>query len=312
MKKSIIKLNKSISLSIFVIILFSFMLFPQVVYAEGGIITSKEELQEYVATCVANHQEEITVTYNGEDWENMKEWFKPYFHYDNLVTKGEYAAYNYEGAKFKYLTYSDCKVAIVTISYKETVEEHNIVMNFVRNKIDTDGIKNMSDYEAIRYVTDFLVTEYDFLTKQNKTIDILNIKQGNCHSFTMLFFFFMDELSIPCRTTLGDTKGEHIWNTVQLDGQWYYHDIIWNKKGTTNPYFLVSTATISKTHTILGHFVPDCPSDYVVKDSVESGESSGSAVAPKPAPENTVKKKRVFETVDRLWSKNRIQEKSYR
>ena len=43
-----------------------------------------------------------------EDFANMKNWFKQDFDYDNLVSVGgEYAAYNYNGAKYTYWSYSN-------------------------------------------------------------------------------------------------------------------------------------------------------------------------------------------------------------
>lgn len=79
----------------------------------------------------------------------------------------------------------------------------------------------------------------------------------------MLNYVILNKLGIPVRTTYGAMNDSHIWNAVQLDGQWYYEDVTWDTVDKGTSYFLVSTNEITKNHTIYGNFIPNCPSNYV-------------------------------------------------
>ena len=56
-----------------------------------------------------------------------------------------------------------------------------------------------------------------------------------CEGYARAFMLLCRELGIPCvladgnaRTTLNGRSEEHMWNCVQLDGQWYAVDVSWN------------------------------------------------------------------------------------
>lgn len=52
-----------------------------------------------------------------------------------------------------------------------------------------------------------------------------------CSGYAETFQLFMDMLGIPCMTVYGASgtdENEHIWNLVQLDGQWYHTDVTWD------------------------------------------------------------------------------------
>ena len=73
-----------------------------------------------------------------------------------------------------------------------------------------------------------------------------------CSGYTSTFQLFMDMLGIECITVNGiytATGGEHAWNMVRIDGNWYCVDVTWNDPITSNPtraiqhrFFNVTTA----------------------------------------------------------------------
>ena len=181
MNKKVILYYKIFGLIMLISLIALFIYLEVVGFASNPYtIETKEDLLNYVSTEVANQNPELLIKYTGEDYKNMKSWFKSYFSYDNLVTKGEYSFYNYNGAKFTYWSYSGYKLVRVKISYKQTPEENALVRQFVLNKIDSDGIRNMTQYDAMRYVTDFLSDSFDYKSGQNRCIDVINTKQSNC------------------------------------------------------------------------------------------------------------------------------------
>ena len=267
------KSKKAQQLSIIISIICLFFLATCVKpFATDGYetVTSKKALANKVATAVAENQPELYIDYTGEDYSSLKDWFKSYFKYDNLVTVGgEYAAYNYNGAKFTYWSYSDKKRVKVTISYKETVSQKAEVDAYVSSVINKLGLRNMDDYTAIKTTHDYLIDNFKYKSGANALHTVIQNKTANCYGYTMLNYLILDKLGIDCRTTIGSVNDSHIWNAVKLNGQWYYVDVTWDTVGNKNSYLLISTSQIKKTHKILGNFIPNCPSNYVAPATEE-------------------------------------------
>lgn len=271
---------------IFVSILSLIMVFFCVTtFATDGYeqITSKDALEKRVATAIANQQTELYIDYTGEDFVNMKKWFKQNFDYENLVTVGgEYAAYNYNGAKYTYWSYSTKKRVKVEISYKNTIEEKAVVDSFVKDYIDKHGLKELSSHEAMKNVHDYLTKNFVYAEGVNNLYTAVNEKTTNCYGYTLLYHLFLEELGIESRTTYGQLTLPHIWNVVKLDGQWYNVDITWDAAKKNDSCFLVSSAKIKNSHKIFGNFIVDCPNDYVVPkvEEVPKVEDTDEVVQP--------------------------------
>ena len=55
--------------------------------------------------------------------------------------------------------------------------------------------------------------------------------QAICMGYANTFQLFMDLLDIPCVTVIGasgDSREDHAWNLVELDGDWYAVDVTWD------------------------------------------------------------------------------------
>lgn len=102
-------------------VLFIFLtLFAVNPFATDGYedIGDRTSLDQRVASAISNGQTELYVDYSGEDFANMKNWFKDDFKYDKLINyTDEFSIYNYNGAKYTYWSYGDKKRVKVNISY---------------------------------------------------------------------------------------------------------------------------------------------------------------------------------------------------
>lgn len=157
----------------------------------------------------------------------------------------------------------------------------------VLDEIITDG---MGDYEKELAVHDWLVYNctYDSgslsaIPNPSENCDnpygaLIN-GQAICKGYTTAFRMFMGMLGIPCGTVhSADTDGdEHAWNTVKLDGSWYYVDCTWDDpvpdfdgRPVTHKYFNISREEISERHVL--------PEGTPETDSLENSWYSRSAV----------------------------------
>lgn len=100
---------------------------------------------------------------------------------------------------------------------------------------------DMSAYEKELAVHDYLVynVSYDdsqlnvFYKHDKNSVNpygaLINGK-AICSGYTSSFRMFMDMLEIPCLTVEAKDEdgGDHAWNMVELDGDWYYVDVTWD------------------------------------------------------------------------------------
>lgn len=99
-----------------------------------------------------------------------------------------------------------------------------------------------------------------------------------CSGYTTAFKLFMDMLEIPCGVVYScDTEGDtHAWNTVCLDGSWYYVDCTWDDpvpdsegRSVTHKFFNLSYEEISERHVL----PENCPETDSVSDSFANREA---------------------------------------
>ena len=123
---------------------------------------------------------------------------------------------------------------------------------------------DMSDYEIAKALHDYVVlnTAYGpprgdgaLLSTYPEGYFALVNGQGQCMDYAGAYQVLMDMAGIPCETVFGDsTSGDHAWNIVQIDGEWYHVDTTWddptpNREGYVRyDYFLKSDAYMSRDH----------------------------------------------------------------
>jgi hypothetical protein len=148
---------------------------------------------------------------------------------------------------------------------------------------------SMDDYQKELAVHDYIIANCTYdkgalgaIPHENENSDnpygaLIN-GQAICKGYTTAFRMFMGMLGIKCGTVhASDIDGEeHAWNTVELDGNWYYVDCTWDDpvpdtdgRAVAHTYFNVSKDFISQQHN-LPDGVPDTP---VTENSFASREA---------------------------------------
>jgi hypothetical protein len=139
----------------------------------------------------------------------------------------------------------------------------------VLNEIVSD---DMDDYEKELAVHDYIISNctYDTATlgaipheseNSDNPYGVLINGQAICKGYTTTFRMFMGMLGIPCGTVHAtDVSGdEHAWNTVKLDGSWYYVDCTWDDPVPDSDNRLVEHMyfNVSKDFIAIEHNLPD-------------------------------------------------------
>ena len=86
--------------------------------------------------------------------------------------------------------------------------------------------------------------------------------EASCEGYAKTAKYLLDQLDIPCFVVLGNSTPpgsrtqSHMWNAVQLNGNWYHLDLTWDdpvlEKGgqlIRYSYFNVTDETLAATHT---------------------------------------------------------------
>lgn len=149
---------------------------------------------------------------------------------------------------------------------------------------------DMTDYEKELAVHDYIVYN---CTYDKGALAAIPIHSENCDNpygalinesaiclgYTTSFRLFMGMLGIPCGTVHStDTDGdEHAWNTVKLDGSWYYVDVTWDDpvpdhdgRLIYHTYFNVTRDKIAEEHIL--------PASAPETDSIKYSYPNQSAV----------------------------------
>ncbi len=127
-------------------------------------------------------------------------------------------------------------------------EEELFTLNTAKSVIEKLGINNkMSDYEKEKAIYDwqFDYVRYDS-TQQSAIPSDINIEQYNYYPYGVLkyhqaicvgnattFKLFMDMLEIENKIIHSTTMGEHAWNLIKLENDWYHVDLTFDGSDNT-------------------------------------------------------------------------------
>lgn len=123
-------------------------------------------------------------------------------------------------------------VISITFSFKYSDSELDIKINDFNSRIDmiTDEIKNSSDeLEIIHSCHDYIVENYSYDETKGSTdaYNMLLTKKGTCMAYTSLYGYILKQYGIES-TVVNSKQLNHIWNAVQLNGEYYNVDVTWD------------------------------------------------------------------------------------
>jgi len=124
----------------------------------------------------------------------------------------------------------------------------------ILSKILTPG---MNDHKKLKAIHDYIVSNvaYDKTKSRFSAYYALIEQRAVCQGYALLAYKMLTEVGIDARIVSGITDGgEHSWNMVKLDGNWYHINFTWNDPVPDEPgrvlydYYNLTDNEISKTH----------------------------------------------------------------
>lgn len=131
----------------------------------------------------------------------------------------------------------------VEAKYRTTKEQETYVDNEVNNIIKAIIKDNMTEYDKVYAINQYLVNrfEYDYTLVNNNSYLALVNNTTTCQGYSMVAYKLFKAAGIDARIIVGQINNiNHGWNLVKVDGNWYHVDITNNDSVRENKYFLRS------------------------------------------------------------------------
>lgn len=205
----------------------------------------------------------IKLTYYGDDINSYNDTSR---FVNSIIDTGSYNTADINRFHTYYENYKGKSTLRFRVEYMTSSVQEDFVNNETDRIIHNIITKDMTDYEKVKVVHDYLVNTSTFSsntnTSQYTAYTLLKEKKGVCNAYAMAFSKFMDKLNISNYYVKGDANGDtsnndwalHAWNKVKIDGLWYNIDTSWSypihQHGLHNTYkhFLNSDDRFYKTH----------------------------------------------------------------
>ncbi|WP_108308096.1 transglutaminase domain-containing protein [Metalysinibacillus jejuensis] len=236
--------------------------FDEVVYAVASEQLSEDAyvLYEQLKIIMQARQTEFSVTYEGV-WSQAQTDFRQAI--SAVLREDEYLAYDYLGYRYTSRGYDGLITFTGTANYIQNAEQVAYVSTHIKEILPTIITPQMGDYEKVKAVHDYVVTNVAYDTTMNQAVNApyFAITGGEtlCNGYAMLVHQMLKEVNVPVRLISG-TAGHngnvenHAWNLVQVGGKWFHLDATWNDPipdvagRIIYNYYLLNDREISKDH----------------------------------------------------------------
>lgn len=246
------------------------------------LIDNKEDnclkAYERIVAGIDVRSDEIVISYDGEDYDVTIDVVEKAF---NLV-KEDYPEFFWLGNGFGYYDYNKKWDKNEYVSRIEpdylfyTEEEVKAANQEFAVEVDSilEDVKGKTPYEKELWLHDYLIKTNDYVSYSKHAHTAYGaIIEGEvvCEGYARAFQLLLNKLGIENYTVTGsDQTGvnpqvNHIWNMVNLEGDWYQVDITWDDMGNDDDgiyysYFNITTDTMTEDHAIVGNEIeiPDC------------------------------------------------------
>ncbi|MCM1285543.1 MAG: fibronectin type III domain-containing protein [Acetobacter sp.] len=167
----------------------------------------------------------------------------------NSSAAGDYLAWHYK--EYRYSGTAEITNGIYSysftfnISYYTTANQESKVTQAVNKALDSMNIKNLTTYEKIKNIYDYVckVCNYDYSNskdyKKFTAYGALIDGSAVCQGYSTLLYRMLEDAGIDNKII---TSTDHSWNIVEIDGKYYNVDATWDDsnydRGYEYSYFL--------------------------------------------------------------------------
>lgn len=213
--------------------------------SDNGCIESVQEFYEGISSQIITHKERVCYyTYSFDIYFNLLDVINGYkYHYceTNPQLSGAYLRYYVNSLEYTYWEERDTKGTKYRIQVDVAFEysEEEMSSFFEQMRQQAEKLKCNNDYDSIKAVHDYIITEVDYDYDYQNYLDYEGFQSGEmvCNGYSMAAYLLLANMGIPVRIITGTAydsdhnEERHGWNLVQLDGVWYNMDVTWDDLG---------------------------------------------------------------------------------
>ena len=196
------------------------------------VLTSDQEIENTVVNAVLDHKRvlkfESTVAPDDAITDKL---FAKAFERDPYKASEFYSfwySYSFSGGKYQVKVKFEQPSAYASFMTKIRVRQ---VAKCFNRKLSTD-------YDKVKAAHDYLIKLNKYTRVKGGAYSCMYLRRSACNGYAYSFYLLMEEMGIPATVEIG---GNHAWNKVMLDGEWYNIDLTWDdlSKGVVGyDYFL--------------------------------------------------------------------------
>lgn len=174
----------------------------------------------------------------------------------------------YLDATIQYLSNSSGYISKMYLEYLITQKEAEMLLSktdAAAKKIIAKITSSMSEYDIVKLFHDELVKKCNYNETAEHSIDIYGCLvdgQALCQGYARAFVYLCNKMGIQALLISGTAGNEpHMWNMVNIDGDWYHIDLTWddaNKSEYPNfvryDYFCVTDSFINRIRKVDSQF----------------------------------------------------------
>lgn len=141
-------------------------------------------------------------------------------------------------------------------------ERNTMIENIERvaNQVVSKTI-GMNDFDTVKFFHDYIILNCSYSSSNKNYSNAYGalIEHGAvCEGYARAFKYLCDKVNIPCELVIGYTNMEHMWNIVQLDGNWYHIDVTWDDpKNKDGDYISYTYFNLSEEQILIDHSIND-------------------------------------------------------
>lgn len=178
-----------------------------------------------------------------------------------------YWAFDYDNPQFFWLangykyTTMGSQVVKITMVYSRTKSQADQIAPLFEQaaqEILDDALATDDLFERVKIIHDAIVDRTEYTLKGPSYISEadgpLVYGKALCEGYSKAFMYLCQRAGIQCICIAGSGNSQdHMWNMIQLDGEWYHMDVTWDDNNTYD-YFCIPTKKITTDHKINNFF----------------------------------------------------------
>lgn len=208
---------------------------------------------------IQNYSDVINISYdiNENDLEKI---------YDAIINTADFEmVYPTRKYDFKYDSITG-NIYKISPKYEVSLEVRSSMMAQVDSVVNEiiSQTAGMDEFQTLKFFHDYIILNCSYDANSQNYSNAYGVfvdGKAVCEGYSRAFKYLCDKVGIPCELVIGNTDIEHMWNLVEINGNWYHIDVTWddpkNKDGDyiSYSYFNLSDEQIFVDHTVNDTYV---------------------------------------------------------